>query len=45
MDHREEMLMRNLIAELKEINFHLKAISDSLKKDSDKREGAEKHEA
>ena len=45
MDHREEMLMRNLIAELKEINFHLRSISDSLEKNSDKKEGAENHEA
>ena len=45
MDYRDKMLVREFLEELREINFHLKAISDSLKKDSDKKEGAKKHEA
>lgn len=45
MDFKEETIMRKILEQMKEINFHLKAISDSLKKDSDKREGAEDHEA
>ena len=44
MDFKEETIMRKILEQMKEINFHLKAISDSLK-DSDKKEGAEKHEA
>ena len=45
MDFKEERFARRFLEELRELNFHLKEISDSLKKDSDEKEGAEKHEA
>ena len=48
MDLKDKIFAKDVsfkfLEELREINFHLKNISDSLKKDSDEKEGAEKHE-